>query len=58
MALAFADKILLMQDGNRVIYESVAQFPLYQLNEVYGMDIGSYMKTSLNRWENLKNKME
>ena len=58
MALAFADKILLMQEGKRVIYESVNEFPLYKLNEVYGMNIGNYMKTSLKRWNNLENKME
>lgn len=54
LALNFSDKILLIEDGKSVMNTSVKEFPLSILNEVYEMDIGNYMKTSLKKWNVLE----
>ena len=54
LAINFSDKIFLMQEGRGVKYTSVQEFPLSILNEVYGIDIGAYMKTSLKKWDTLE----
>lgn len=54
LALNFADKILLMEEGKSVMYTPAEELPLDTLNKVYGMDIGTYMKTSLKKWDVLE----
>lgn len=53
MAVSFADTILLMDEGKSMISAPAKEFPLQKFNEVYGMDIGAYMKKSLGQWNSL-----
>lgn len=51
LALEFADRILLLQDGNTVFEGASDSFNPELLHQVYGMDIRSWMQRSLKRWE-------
>lgn len=54
-ALSFSDKILVLDKGRIKGYGNVDDIVSSSLlNEVYNMDIASYMKNSLRRWEGLK----
>lgn len=54
-ALSFSDKILVLDNGRIKGYGNVDDIVSSSLlNEVYNMDIVSYMKNSLRRWEGLK----
>ncbi len=50
MAFSFADSILLMEDGRCVVHAPAGEFPIQEINRVYGMDIGGYMRKSLGAW--------
>jgi len=57
-ALSFSDKILVLDEGRIKGYGNVDEIistPL--LNDVYNMDIVSYMKNSLRRWDNIEIKI-
>lgn len=51
MALAFSDRILLMDEGRRVHLAPAKDFPIQKINDVYGMDIGNYMRAAHRFWE-------
>ena len=50
LALAFADTVLLLDHGSVLAYESIENFDLSLLNDLYGMDVRSHMQASLQRW--------
>ena len=50
LALAFADTVLLLDRGSVLAYERMESFDLALLDSLYGMDVRSYMKTTLQRW--------
>lgn len=51
LALAFADTILLLEDGRMQAFEKAENFDLSLIDRVYHMDIQRYMKDSFKRWE-------
>lgn len=51
MAFSFADHILILENGNCMMHAPAADFPLENINRIYGMDICSYMQKSLSLWE-------
>ena len=51
LALEFADRILLMQEGKALFFGRTQDFDLNLLQEVYGMDVRAWMQKSLKRWE-------
>ena len=54
LALEFADLFLLMEAGRPRFFGSAEAFDPAQLNNVYQMDVGGYMRRSLKRWEELE----
>ena len=51
LALDFADKVLLMEQGKVKAIEKVENLDLSLISETYGMDVSGYMKSILKRWE-------
>lgn len=51
LALDFADRVLLMEQGKTKAIEKVEKLDLSLISETYGMDVSGYMKTILKRWE-------
>lgn len=51
LALSFADKVLLMDQGVVQACERVEEFDLSLLSQTYRMDVGKYMNESLRRWQ-------
>ena len=51
LALSFADKVLLMDRGTVQACENTEEFDLSLLDQTYHMDVGTYMKGSLERWK-------
>ena len=51
LALSFADRVLLMDEGRIAALEQAEHFKPELLNEVYGLDVGAYMRSALKRWE-------
>ena len=54
LALEFADLFLLMEAGRPRFFGPAEAFDPAQLNNVYQMDVGGYMRRSLKRWEELE----
>ena len=54
LALDLADLFLLMEDGQAQYFGPAAEFDPAALNRVYQMDVGGYMRRSLQRWEELE----
>lgn len=54
LALDLADLFLLMEDGQARYFGPAAEFDPAALNRVYQMDVGGYMRRSLQRWEELE----
>ena len=50
LALDFADSLLLMQDGRAVRRCPAEEFRPAMLDEVFGVDVGAYMRRALARW--------
>ena len=51
LALSFADKVLLMDQGVVQACERVQEFDLSLLSRTYRMDVGSYMREALQKWQ-------
>lgn len=51
LALTFADRVLLLDRGTVLADDPVGQFDLSLLDRLYGMDVRSHMKTTLERWK-------
>lgn len=51
LALSFADKVLLMDQGAVQACESVEEFDLSLLSQTYHMDVGNYMREALQKWK-------
>lgn len=51
LALSFADTVLLLDQGRALACGSVGELDLRLLDGLYGMDVRSYMKTLLGRWD-------
>ena len=51
LALSFADKVLLMDQGVVQACESVGEFDLSLLSQTYHMDVSSYMREALQKWQ-------
>ncbi len=51
LALVFADRVLLMQDGQVRYLGPAAALDRDLLGRVYGMDVAGYMRATLKRWE-------
>ena len=54
LALDLADLFLLMEEGRARHFGPAAEFDPTALNRVYQMDVGGYMRRSLQRWEELE----
>ena len=54
LALDLADLFLLMEEGRARYFGPAAEFDPATLNRVYQMDVGGYMRRSLQRWEELE----
>ena len=54
LALNLADLFLLMEEGRARYFGPAAEFDPAALNRVYQMDVGGYMRRSLQRWEELE----
>lgn len=54
LALDLADLFLLMEEGRARYFGPAAEFDPAALNRVYQMDVGGYMRRSLQRWEELE----
>ena len=54
LALDLADLFLLMEEGQARYFGPAAEFDPAALNRVYQMDVGGYMRRSLQRWEELE----
>ena len=54
LALDLADLFLLMEEGRVRYFGPAAEFDPAALNRVYQMDVGGYMRRSLQRWEELE----
>ena len=53
LALDLADLFLLMEDGQARYFGPAAEFDPAELNRVYRMDVGGYMRRAMKRWEEL-----
>lgn len=51
LALAFADTVLLLEDGNVLAQERVEGLNPSLLDRLYGMDVRAHMKATLERWK-------
>lgn len=51
LALAFADSLLLLADGRPLASGPADGFDLRLLNDLFGLDVGAYMRTALARWD-------
>lgn len=51
LALSFADTVLLMDRGEIKAYDTVENLDLDLVSRVYGIDVGKYMRTTLERWK-------
>jgi iron complex transport system ATP-binding protein len=51
LALSFADRILLINNGKISAHEYISSFDLGLINDTYQADVSSYMLDSLKRWE-------
>lgn len=51
LALAFADTVLLLEEGRRLACGPVEELDGKLLDRLYGMDVCSYMKEMYGRWE-------
>lgn len=51
LAFSFADRILLMEQGECVYFGNPWEMEPARLNRVYGMDVKAYMLASRDRWE-------
>ena len=49
-ALNFADKILVLKDGNSKFFGYTSDFDLQLLNDIYAINVVEYMKKSLIKW--------
>ena len=49
-ALNFADKILVLKDGNSKFFGYTSDFDLQVLNDIYAINVVEYMKKSLIKW--------
>ncbi len=54
LALDLADLFLLMEEGRARYFGPAAEFDPAALNRVYQMDVGGYIRRSLQRWEELE----
>ena len=54
LALDLADLFLLMEEGRARYFGPAAECDPAALNRVYQMDVGGYMRRSLQRWEELE----
>ncbi|WP_419503155.1 ABC transporter ATP-binding protein [Candidatus Allofournierella excrementavium] len=54
LALDLANLFLLMEEGRARYFGPAAEFDPAALNRVYQMDVGGYMRRSLQRWEELE----
>lgn len=50
LALTFADTVLLLDHGSVLTCEQIEHFDLSLLDGLYGMDVRSHMKATLQRW--------
>ena len=50
LALAFADTVLLLEEGRRLACVPVERLDLKLLDRLYGMEVRSYMKSVYERW--------
>lgn len=50
IALSFADKLIVLNNGMLQYYGSVANFNVELLNEIYNTNIVDYMRNSLSKW--------
>ena len=50
LALSFADRVLLMEQGAVRACANVEELDLSLLSRIYHMDVGEYMRKSLRRW--------
>ena len=48
--LNFADKLLVLKNGDSKYFGSIDDFDIRLLNEIYGIDVVEYMHNSLNKW--------
>lgn len=48
--LNFADKILVLKDGNSKFFSYTSDFDLQLLNDIYAINVVEYMKKSLIKW--------
>lgn len=51
LALSFADRVLLLEEGRAVYCASAEEMDLALLDRLYGMDVGGHMRATLRRWE-------
>lgn len=51
LALSFADRALLMEDGRALVRGPADGLDRAALDRVYGMDVAGYMRDILKRWE-------
>ncbi len=51
LALSFADRVLLMEQGKTVFLGRTKELDFEALSRVYGMDVPGYMRRSRARWE-------
>ena len=51
LALSFADRILLMEDGMEKAFEKTSTFDLSLLSQTYQTDVQGYMREALKRWQ-------
>lgn len=58
MAFSFADRILLLEEGNCAACAPADDFPIERINQIYGIDVSNYMQNSLRFWEKKENRHE
>lgn len=51
LALNYADQLLLMQDGQALCQTATSDLDPALLDQIYGLDVRSYMRHALKRWE-------
>lgn len=51
LALSFADTVLLMDKGEIKAYERQEKLDLDLVSRIYGIDVGGYMRATLERWK-------
>lgn len=51
--LNFADKLLVLKDGNSKYFGNIEDFNISLLNDIYNIDVMGYMNKSLEKWQDI-----